>query len=314
MKSIKVLVVAATVLVVATAIAAQDRSADPVQAMKASLEAGKYPETIAAARAYLVGVRDEFARNEAMRVLATALRKQGEWQAATKVYGDLKDRFEKGSAEFIEYEATAEVLAASPKGIYGPVAKLTPGGANDPPLTLADDRVLKDALAVIGRTRAEKLRVRLAAMRKSTSAPEIVAILAEVIEGYKAVRVLAPDFAAGAESDAADAANQALDRLEREGSANLRDKTNELEQTIAARHTIDNTQHKMLTDYQDICTKMAEAEQAFQDTLGKVPALAAADMARLKAASVRRAMTYRQLGRKCERLQALDWGNRGRRG
>jgi hypothetical protein len=309
------LVAAAMVLgVAAIALGAQQGGEDRLQAMKVLLEAGKYQETVAAARTFLAGVRDEFARTEAMRLLAVSLRKQGEWQAAAKAYADLKDRFEKGSAECVEYEATAEVLQASPKGIYPPLAgKPAADGTSASPPTLADDRVLKDALAAVGRARAQKLNVRLAAAKKSTSAPEIVAIFAEVIDGYKAVRVLAPDFAPNAEREAAETINEVLDRLEREGSANLRDKINELEQTITARHTIDNVQHKTLADYQDICTKMAEAEASFQATLDKIVAQGWADGARLKRESARRARAYGQLGRRCERLQAVDWGNRGRR-
>jgi hypothetical protein len=312
MRHVIMLCTAAVLLGAAAVPASAQRAEDRLAVIQAHVDAGKYSDAAAAAQTFLGAVRDDNARTAAMRLLASALRKQGDWQAAAKAYAELRDRFDKGSDDYVRSDATVEVLRASPKGVYLAAAG-NPSAAEVASMpTLADDGVLKDALAAVGRARADKLRARLAVVKKSNSAPEIVAILAEVVEGYAQVRFLDPAFPSDAERQAAETVGEALARLQREGATNLREKILEFEQFATARHTLDTVHRKTVAEYEQVCLKMIEAEESFQTTLDKIARQGWAEGIHLRNESVRRATEYRQLSRQCRRLQVI--ASRGRDG
>jgi hypothetical protein len=269
MKHIPIFLIVAVACAAAAAAAPEQGPQARVQAIRADLEAGKFPEAAAAARAFIGGTRDEQAKTEAIQVLATALRKQGEWRLAAKAYADLRDRYEKGSSAYVRNEATAEVLQASPKGVYPPLASSHTGDAA--PGTLADDKVLEEALVRVGETRAEKMKAAAVDLKKAASSKEIAARFADIIAGLKDARYLKSDIPVTQDREAAEAAGAALDRVEKDVVAKLRPKVAELEQTITARHAVDTAQRKQMTDYQNVLGQVTAAEESFRETLGKVP-------------------------------------------
>ena len=271
MKHIAILLIAAVASAAVAAAAPEQGPQARVQAIRADLDAGKFQEAAAAAKAFIGGTRDEQAKTDAMLVLATALRKQGEWRPAAKAHADLKDRYEKGSAAYVRNEATAEVLQASPKGVYPPLASGTSAAGGAGAGTLADDKVLEEALVRVGEARAEKLKTAAADLKKAASSKEIAARFVEIISGLKEARYLKPDIPVTQDREAAEAAGAALDRVQKDVVARLRPKVVELEQTITARHTVNALQRKQMTEYQDALGQMTAAEESFRDTLGKVP-------------------------------------------
>lgn len=302
MKQVLVLCAIACILTaVRTSLAAEPFAEARLATVRAAYDAGKYDEAVTGARSLLAGAKEEAIRLEAMRILADGLRKQGEWRVAAKAYSDLKDRFEKGSNDHVRYEAMAEVLQASPKGVYAATAAKSGAGA-----TLSDDGALAEALAQVGDARAEKLKVRVAAMKKSNSAKEITSTLTEVVQGYRQARLLDPKLAAGLEREAAQAAGAALERLEGQVVAPLRDRINEMEQMAMTRRTISNAQRKQAIEYQGICQEMVDAEDAFRGVLGQVGGFGWPEGRSLGGASLKRSFEYGNLLRSSKRLQAVD--------
>jgi hypothetical protein len=305
MKHIPIFLIVAVACAAAAAAAPEQGPQARVQAIRADLEAGKFPEAAAAARAFIGGTRDEQAKTEAIQVLATALRKQGEWRLAAKAYADLRDRYEKGSSAYVRNEATAEVLQASPKGVYLPGSAFSGGVAGG---TLADDKVLEEALGRVGEARAEKLKTAAADLKKAVSSKEIAAKFAEIIAGLQSARYLKADLPTTQDREAAEAAGAALDRVEKDVMAKLTPRVTELEQTITARHTVSAAQRKQLADYQDALGQMSAAEESFRATLGKVPKESWAGGAAwlgLGAGSGKRSGECMQLTNTCRLLQAV---------
>jgi len=308
MKHIAMLLLVAIACQAAGAAATEQGPQQRVQAIRAELDAGKCQEAAAAARAFIGGTRDEQARTDAMQVLATALRKQSEWRPAAKAYADLKDRYEKGSVSYVLNEATAEVLHASPKGVYPLMAPSSSTGDGAAARTLADDKVLEEALVHVGQARAEKLKAVAADLKKAVSSKEIAAKFAEIVSGLQAARYLKTDLPTTQDREAAEAAGAALDRVEKDVIAKLKPKVAELEQTITARHTVSVVQRKQMTEYQDALTQVTTAEESFRETLGKMPKESWAGGAvwlPLAGSSVKRGAECTQLTNTCRVLQTV---------
>jgi hypothetical protein len=290
--------------IAAGAAAAEQGHQERLEAIRAELDAGKYVEAAAAARQFIGGVRDDQAKTEAMRILAAALRKQGEWRLAAKAYADLRDRCAKGSESNVRYGAAAEVLQASPKGVYPP---LEPKPAADAtPRTLAEDSVLDAALVRVGEARAEKLKAVVAAMKKAASAKDVAAKFAETIDGLAKARFLAPALPVDQDREAAEAAGAALDAVQKESLGKLRAQVTELEQTITARHTVSTAQRKQLGECQETLMQMSDAEESFRQTLGKVPRDGwGGEVLKLGIASGQRTAECGKLTGTCRLLQAV---------
>jgi len=301
-------VIAATGVVLAADATVTSSRIDVIQGM---LDGGKYDEAIDAAKGMLRGAPDDQTKTEAMRIVAVALRKKGEWKAAAKAYTDLKDRFDKSLPDYVLSEATAEVLAASPKGVYAPLAaKSATAGAADPPATLASDTVLASALAVVGDARAAKANARLAEIRKSRSPKDIVKILDEVLQGFKQARVLNPALSPDLERNAAQAAGAALEAVDSDVFTPLRQKVDDMRTVALERHTIDNTQRDKVTEFQEMSRQASEAEDTFRTLLNGV-ARGWPDARALDTASRRRVVAYNQLTRQCQSILLI--GMRGGR-
>ncbi|MBE3135191.1 MAG: hypothetical protein IMZ55_17125 [Acidobacteria bacterium] len=302
-------VVAATGVVLAGEATVASSRIEVIQAM---LDGGKYDEAAGAAKGMLHGIRDDQTRTDAMRILAVALRKKGEWKAAAKAYADLKDRFDKSLPDYVLSEATAEVLAASPKGVYPPLAAKS--GTTDPALepaaTLASDTVLASALAMVGDGRAAKANARLAEIRKSRSPKEIVKILEEMLRGFQQARVLNAALSPDLDRNAAQSAGAALEAVDNDVFALLRQKVEDMRTVAVERHTIDNTQKDKVTEIQEMSRQAGQAEDTFRALLNGV-AKGWPEARALDVASRRRMVAYNQLTRRCQSILLI--GIRGGR-
>jgi hypothetical protein len=247
----------------AVALAERQRASE----IASMLSAGNLDQTIDAARGFLATVKDEKARVEGMRVLAEALRRKGDWKMAYAGYAALRSHCEKGSDEFIRYDAIAEVIRVSPSGVYQPTL---PGGAPTPPTkVLSEDEGLVEALARFADMRAARLKSRVAAIRKARTPQEVVTVLAALAEEFRQLRVLAPALRPDAEREAAQAAGLRLAELAKTATAALNAKDKEFQAAIKAKRLTEAQRTDM-----DICHKtcldMAEAEEAYQASTGKM--------------------------------------------
>jgi len=306
-------ILAVTVLAAAAAAETTVTSArlDVIQTM---LDQGKYDEAAEAARGLLRGGRDDESRTGALRIVAVALRKKGDWKAAAKAYEELKARFEKASAEYVIAEATAEVLQASPKGVYAPLAKnATAASGGGSTATLADDGALAKALVAVGDVRAAKVNGRLGEMKKSRSPREIVKVFDEMAQGFQQARILNPDLSLDLDRNAAQAAADALDRVEKDVLPALRQRMDEITRTGLDRGTLDNTQKDQVSEALEACQQASDAERAFRDVLKPIIKGWPEGVA-LNLASIKRGNAYGDVVRQCRLMLALAArGHRGRR-
>lgn len=247
--------------------AAKDFGQKKLADLRAASDAARYDEVIAGAGALSRASRDEAVRMEAARLAADALRKKGDWRPAAKAYRDLAALSGKGSDGAVRAEAVAEVLEVSPQGLYHALRDDKEFG---PPRTLSDDGVLAAALERLAERRAAKLAPRLAAMKTAATPTDVVAIFQELAEAYRQLHVVAPGFSLEPERQAARAAAECLEAIDREVRPKLRDTLVEAEREIAARRTVTSAQKEQLEAYAATCQKMADAEEAFRQALEKV--------------------------------------------
>jgi len=253
---------------------------------KAALAAGNFDAAVAAARPVARDARDNDVKNGAMRLVANALRKKGDWVPAAKSYAELKARFEKTSDACIIAEGTAAVLQMSPEGVY---PGLTPSASGDDKKpTLADDAYLAQALAKLGETRTEKLKLRVATLRAAATPEALIAQLKEILDGYHAARVLAPKLPQGAEMDAAKAADARMETLSLEAQQKLRAKLADMQRDIDQGDKFADTRRQEAADYSQICQNLVASEEAFRDALKGLGAAKQPDVRELTASNQKR--------------------------
>ena len=281
---------------------------------------GKFDDALDAARALMRTATDDTLKTGATRLAAECLRKKGDWQAAG-VYTTLRDRFEKGSADHVKYEAIAEILHASPAGVYPPLeaavaakAKPAAGGdsgtispvaataAPDKPavMNLSDDAYLARALACLGAARIEKLKARITAINKARTPQEAEAALAALVEECRQAKFLAGDQADAVEQAGAQAAGRKLAEFGKQVTPALTSKAAEFH--VAERTSgLTMAQRKDMLDFQALCTSLAGCEGDFQGVIRKVAGLdAGTDGAELRSGSARRQAEYARLARAFE--------------
>ncbi len=304
MKRKAVLFVLASVLVTTTAWAAPGQN--PLDAIRSAMANADYGAAVTAARACILLSDDQEAKTEAMVLLADALRKKGDWTPAAKAYADLKGRFEKAADSAVRYEATAEVIQACREGVYPPLASSPTPYGSPPSATVAADDVLALALVHLGETRARKLDTRAEGLKRAATPEEAAALFAEVIEGYRQARILAPSLPRTHDLEAAKAAGSRLEALSGEILPKLQAGMAKLQETIGERATIDNQQKKELADREAHCIAMAEAEDAFRGALVKVNDPGGRrnpELVRLGAESLKRNREYGRLAQVCRRIR-----------
>ena len=286
----------ASVALIAAAMVGRAWGLEPATAQQERLEeirsllaGGRCVEAIEAARPFAASVKDKSVKAEATGLLATALRRNGDWALAAKAYKDLAGLVEKGSEAQIRAEATAEILAASPGGVYPPLKK---EGVEEEPRTLAHDGVVTDALALVGEARAKKLGAKAAALKRSATPADVVAALEEMAAGYREARVLAPQMGYEAEREAVRAAAERLVNLSNEATPKLRQKLQELDQAAAIQGGLNSGQQKEAQEYNDLCVKSAETENKFRDVMKDLGGAGWPERAKLGLASMGRNREY----------------------
>jgi hypothetical protein len=286
----------ASVALVAAALAGRAWALEPAAAQQERLEEirtmiaeGKYAEAVEAARPFAASVKDKGVKAEATGLLATALRRNGDWALAAKAYKDLAGLVEKGSEAQIRAEATAEVLAASPGGVYPPLKK---EGVAEEPRTLGHDDVVTDALALVGEARAKKLGAKASALKRSAAPADVVAALEEMAAGYREARVLAPQMGYEAEREAVRAAAERLESLSNEAMPKLREKLSALGQAAASQGGLNSGQQKEAQDYGDLCVKSGESEDKFREVMKDVGGAGWPERVKLGLASMGRNREY----------------------
>jgi len=237
----------------------QQKSAE-VQAL---LIAGKMDEAIEGAKQFLAGAQSDAARNEAMRLTAEAYRKKADWRQAIGAYARLRDRYDKGSQDFARYDAIAEILRASPTGVYQPAG--APKAADGK--TLADDEALVAAFARLADVRLAKLKPRALLLKRGRTPQEVVAGFAAAAEEARQVLVVAPDAAPDTARELAAAANARLQELAKAGTTVMEQKLHKYQPKMEAPWNFTNVEKKDVQGTQAACRELAQCERTFQESL-----------------------------------------------
>jgi hypothetical protein len=280
---------------------ADAEEARKVAEMQAALTAGEFDKAVEQANAYLKAARDESGKTEAVRVLAEALRKKGDWKQAPAAHLRLRERFEKNSEDWVRYDAIAEILRASPAGVYQPAGTpaskaAAPGSA---PATLADDNALAEALARQASGRAGKLKTRIPGIVRATTPQLVMAAFAPVVEEAKMVFAVSADAPPDAAREVGAAAGNRLQSLGNQIIPALNAKLEKYQTKMNAPWSFTNQEKADIKNTQAACKEMASCENQFQQALfimngkGDWP-----DANRLRTESGDRGTSYEELGKK----------------
>ncbi len=264
-----------------------------VSEMQTLFSEGKYDDVLKAGAALLRSAKGEDSRTEACRLVAEATRKKGDWKAAVAAYSKLRDRYDKTSDDYARNDATAEVLRASPAGVYPPMAAAAAAAAaGGGSKTLADDAGLAEALLHVAEGRAAKLKARIPAIKRARSPQEVVALYEPLAVELRQLRGIAPTLSPEAEQQAAAAAAERMAELGRQVIATLTAKQAEFQQAIADKR-LTSSQKRDMEKYQGLCNELAKIESSFQAVLAKVGG--SADNGRATADSADRQQAYKRL-------------------
>jgi tetratricopeptide (TPR) repeat protein len=293
-------------VVITPASSAPARPADAEEArkvaeMQAALTAGEFDKAVEQANAYLKSTRDESGKTEALRVLAEALRKKGDWKQAPAAHLRLRERFEKNSEDWVRYDAIAEVLRASPAGVYqpagGPAPKAAAPGATA--ATLADDNALTEALARLAGGRAGKLKARIPAILRAATPQLVMAAFTPVLEETKMVFAVSADAPPDAAREVGAAAGKRLQALGTQIIPVLNAKAEKYQPKMNAPWSFTNQEKADIKSTQAACKEMTDCEKQFQQALfimtgkGDWP-----DADRLRKESADRGTSYEELSNK----------------
>lgn len=266
-----------------------------VDAIKAAYAAGKYDEAIAAATTLLRTAKDDEFKAAAARVVADSLRKKKDWKRARSAYVMLRDRLQKGSNQYVKYYAVAEILRASPNGVYGQTA-VEDGEANpNPGPTLDDDTAMAEALSRLATTRAEKLKLRIALIEQARTAQYVIQRFLPLVVELRQIRVLWPEMPPELERVAAQTAAMRMTEISGQILAGLKTKQAIFE-TAKKRKRFSSRHKKGVLGCQSVCKDMAKAEESLAAGMDRLAGTAAwTEGEQLKADSASRRETFEQL-------------------
>ncbi|MBE3070458.1 MAG: hypothetical protein IMZ66_09520 [Planctomycetes bacterium] len=276
--------------------------------IQAQLLAGDYDGAIKAAKATAAATRDKETKAEAMRIIADAYRKKCDWRQAAVSYVGLRECCEKGSDDYIRADAAADVLKASPKGVYAVGASGTnpPQGGDatqvaEKPRTLDDDEVLAEALARLASFRATRLKPLCMQLRRKRTPQDIASAFSAGAEQARAIFLLGPDVKP---DDAREFGRMAGQRLQEVGSpiqAALQAKLAKYAVKFNNPWSLTNIEKKDIGNSSQACKDMAAAEKQYQECLFYVSGSGEwTDADALRASSSERCAAYEQLA---EQLQ-----------
>jgi len=288
---------------------------------------GKFDEALEAAKALLRTTKDDATKTGAARIVAESLRKKCEWKPAAGAYLKLKDYYPKASDDYIKYEAVAEVLLASPAGVYPPLeaanAKAAAVAPADPPaagatpdkpaaVNLADDGYLERALAFLAGVRVEKLKGRAASIKRARTPQEAQAAFAAVVEEMRQAHVLSSAASGEAGQAAAKATGERLAELGRNVTTTLAAKLADFQTSIRNR-SLTLTQRKEMGSYETLCKDLVKTEGEFQTAMSTATSLGASETGGLRDDSAQRQAEYQKLARAFvpPPMESRGWGGFG---
>ena len=287
--------------------------------IEAQVAAGKYDEAIEAAKTFVRKAKDNGAKAQATRLVADALRKKQDWKRAQGAYVKLRDCYDKGSDEYIRFDAMVDVLRAAPTGVYVPLAQASAAGTQTDAAqkNLADDAVMAEALSQLGGKRLERVKMRIPPIGRARTAQEVAKLFAAVAEELRQVRVLWPEMPPDAEREAAQAAGMRLAELGKQFASSMNGKNAALREVIAGRR-FNTGQRKEMEKCQEACLEAAKAEEAFVAAMGRLSGLTAwTEGEQLKTDSAERAKAFEKLAEGLTPPPPTggghgDWGDWGR--
>lgn len=282
---------------------APDADASRLPEIQAQMLAGDYDAAIKAAKAAAAATQEKETKAEAMRVIADAYRKKCDWRQAAASYQGLRDCYDKGSDDYIKAEAVADVLKASPKGVYGTAASGTnppQGGdaiqAAGKPRTLDDDQALAEALARLASFRATRLKSLCTQLRRKRTPQEIASAFSAAAEQARAIFLLGPEVKP---DDARELGRTAGQRLQEVGAAvqvALQAKLAKYTLKFNNPWSLTNVEKKDIVNSSQACKDMAAAEKQYQECLFYVSGSSEwSDADALRASSSERCAAYEQL-------------------
>ena len=271
--------------------------AQRIAEVQAQLMAGKTDEAVAAARAFLKTAKDEDSKTEALRVIAEGLRKSGNWNGAVGGYRGLRDRFDKGSDDYIRFSAIADVLAGSQNGIYkgGGTVKPPPGTEPKP---LSDDEALDAALALLAKSRCAKLKATGTQLRRLRSPQDVMKVFRPAAEEARQIFLLGPDTPPDDARAVGKMAGERLAQIHSQVSAVLQRKLQGYQQKQKFQNpwSFTNIEKKDVQNTNIMCKDMAASEKEFQTAVANVAGSGEwAEGDALRAESAERAAAYDQL-------------------
>ena len=266
-----------------------------VSEIEAAYAAGNYDQVIAVAKTFLRTAKDNKLKAEAARVVADSLRKKKDWKRARSAYIMLCDRLQKGSDQYVKYYAVAEILRASPNGVYGQTAG-EDGEANpNPGPTLDDDTALAEALSRLAAARAEKLKFRIAMIKQARTAQYVIRRFLPLVVELRQIRVLWPEVPPELERVAAQTAAMRMTEISGQILAGLKSKQAIFETAKKTKRFTSRHKKEML-GCQSICKDMAKAEESLVAGMDRLAGTAAwPEGEQLKADSASRRETFEQL-------------------
>jgi len=256
---------------------------------------GRYDEAIETAKTFLRTAKDSQLKAQAARVVADSLRKKKDWKRACSAYIMLRDRYKKGSDEHVKYHAMADILRASPTGVYGQA--VTEDGEPNPNRgpTLDDDAAVVEAMARLAAVRAEKVKARIRFIKGAKTAQEVIERFVPVTVELHRLRVLWPAMPPDLEREAAQTAGMRMARIGGQIVANLKSKQAAFDAAKKAKRFTTGIRKEMLA-CRGVCNEMAQAEQSLAAGMDRLAGTAGwPEGDQLKADCTARRETYEAL-------------------
>jgi len=234
--------------------------------IEAAFTSGNYDEVIALAKDFVRSAESGPLKTRAARLVADSQRKKKEWGLAQGAYLSLRDRYEKGSDEYLRAGAIAEILRASPKGVYHPLVEASGGKVTK---TLDDDAVLEEAMACLARNRAKRVELRLPRVKRARTVQEVIQRFLPLAEEIRQLRAIWPEMSPSLERAAVQMAAMRLAPLGKKALAALMEKDAYYKAILEKRGLNSSRQSEML-QYKAMCENLAAAEESFLGTMDQL--------------------------------------------
>ncbi len=242
--------------------------AQRVAEIQAQMMAGNTDEAVKAARAFVKTTKDENSKTEAMRVIAEALRKKGDWRGAIGAYRGLRDRFDKSSDDYIRFTAIADVIAGSQNGIYkgGGTVKPAPGTQAK---KLSDDEALDAALALLAKSRCTRLKSRGTQLRRTRTPQDVMNVFRLAAGEAREIFLLGPNTPPDDARAVGKMAAQRLAKIHAQVTVVLQKKLQGYQQKKKFQNpwSFTNVEKKDVKQTHQLCKDMGAAEKEFQTAL-----------------------------------------------